>query len=136
MQDSKIYLGTSGSSYKEIDNRAGTVDAGLAVYMHSDESIDTTAASGALMGISMGKSQSDTARTAICRKGLGIPVRLANGFTPTIGAQVQISTTTGKAVSSGTAVNAVYTSASLSAVDEDGNAVADGAAYIDFQGGL
>lgn len=136
MQSSKVYLGTTKSSDKEIDNKAGVVAAGLAVYTHSDDSIDTTAASGSLLGVSVGKSQSDTSRTAICRKGLGVPILLTNSFTPAIGAQVQISTTTGKAVSSGTAVNAIYRSAALSCVDEDGNAVADGCALIDFQGGL
>jgi hypothetical protein len=133
---SKVYLGTTKSSYKEIDNRSGVVAAGLAVYLHSNDSIDTTAASGALLGISIGRSLSDTSRTAICRKGLQVPILLANGFTPTIGTQVQISTTTGKAVSSGTAVNAVYKSANLDCVDEDGAAVSDDCALIDFQGGL
>jgi hypothetical protein len=53
-----------------------------------------------------------------------------------IGAQVQISTTTGKAVASGTAVNAIYVSGKKSAVDEAGAAITDGAARIDFIGGL
>lgn len=136
MQSSTIYLGTTKSSDKEVDNRAGTVAAGLAVYLHSDDSINTTAASGGLLGISLGKDLSDTSRTAVCRKGLLVPILLTNGLTPVIGAQVQISTTTGKAVSSGTAVNAVYRSSTLSCVDESGNALADGAALIDFQGGL
>lgn len=133
---STVYMGNVQSSFKEIDNRSGTVAAGLAVYLHSDESIDTVAASGGLLGISAGKSQSDTARTAIVRKGIRVPILLTNGLTPVIGAQVQISTTTGKAVSSGTAVNAVYASSTLACVDESGATVADGCAYIDFQGGL
>jgi hypothetical protein len=98
--------------------------------------INTTASGGGLLGISLGRSLSDTSRTAIVRKGLRVPILLANGFTPTIGAQVQISTTTGKAVASGTAVNAVYKTAVLAAVDEDQAVIADGCAYIDFQGGL
>lgn len=136
MHSSKVYLGSTKSSYKEVDNKAGVVGAGLAVYIHSDESIDTVAASGGLLGVSIGKSLSDTSRTAICRKGLQVPLLLSNGFTPTLGAQVQISTTTGKAVSSGTAVNAIYSSGALACVDEAGSAVADGCALIDFQGGL
>ncbi len=135
-QSSTVYMGNIRSSYKEIVNRAGSVAAGLAVYLHSDETIDTTAASGGLLGISVGRSQSDTARTAICRKGLEVPILLTNGFTPVIGAQVQISTTTGKAVTSGTAVNAIYKSAVLACKDEDGATVSDGCALIDFQGGL
>ena len=59
-----------------------------------------------------------------------------NGFTPTVGAQVQISTTTGKAVSSGTAVNAVYKAISLTGVGEDGVNLADPIALIDYPGGL
>lgn len=136
MHSSTVYLGNTQSSYKEIDNRAGVVGAGLATYLHSDETIDTIAASGGLLGISLGKSQSDTSRTSIVRKGLKVPILLTNGLTPVIGAQVQISTSTGKAVSSGTAVNAVYRSAVLACVDEDGNTVSDGCALIDFQGGL
>ncbi len=133
---STVYLGNVQSSYKEIDNRAGVVGAGLATYLHSDATIDTVAASGGLLGVSAGKSQSDTSRSAIVRKGLNVPILLTNGFTPVVGAQVQISTTTGKAVTSGTAVNAVYKSANLACVDEAGDAVADGCALIDFQGGL
>lgn len=136
MHSSTVYLGNVQSSYKEIDNRPGSVAAGLAVYLHSNESIDTTAASGGLQGISCGRSLSDTSRTAIVRKGLKVPILLTNGLTPVIGAQVQISTTTGKAVTSGTAVNAVYRSAVLACKDEDGNTVSDGCALIDFQGGL
>ncbi len=133
---STIYLGDTKSSHKEVDNRAGTIAAGLAVYLHSDNSINTTAAAGALLGVSIGKSLSDTARSAICRKGLDVPILLTNSFTPVIGTQVQISTTTGKAVVSGTAVNAIYKSAVLACIDEAGDAVADGCALIDFQGGL
>jgi hypothetical protein len=133
---SKVYLGNVQSSHKEIDNRAGVVGAGLAVYLHSNDGINTTASAGALLGVSVGKSQSDTSRTAICRKGLNVPILLDTGLTPVIGTQVQISTTTGKAVLSGTAVNAVYKSAVLVCVDEAGDTVADGCALIDFQGGL
>lgn len=136
---STVYMGSSQSKVKEIDNRAGdpaTFLAGLCVHLKSDGTLSLAVADGSKLGISMGRSLSNTKRTAIARKGLRIPVLLANGFTPTIGAQVQISTTTGKAVSSGTAVNAVYVSSTLTAYDEDGVAISDGAALIDFPGGL
>lgn len=136
---SLIQMGTTRSNVREVENRAGdpaTFKAGLCVHLKSDDTLSLAAADGSKLGISLGRSQSDTKRTAIVRKGLGVPILLTNGFTPTLGAQVQISTTTGKAVSSGTAVNAVYSSGALSAQDEDGVAIADGAAYIDFQGGL
>ncbi len=131
-----IYMGSTQSSFRNVDNRAGSIAAGLAVHLKSDATITTAEADGALLGISLGRDLSDTARTAICRKGARVPILLANGFTPTIGAAVQISTTTGKAVSSGTTVNAVYASSTMTAYDEDGVAIADGAALIDFPGGL
>lgn len=137
--ENTVYMGLSKSNIKEVDNRAGdpaTFLAGLCVHLKSDGTLSLASADGSKLGISMGRSLSDTQRTAIARKGLGIPVLLTNSFTPTIGAQVQFSTTTGKAVSSGTAVNAVYTTSTLTAYDEDGNAIADGAALIDFPGGL
>ncbi len=134
-----VYMGTSQSSSKEVDNMSGdpaTFLAGLCVHLKSDGTLSLAVADGSKLGISMGRSLSDTKRTAIARKGLRIPILLANGFTPTVGAQVQISTTTGKAVSSGTAVNAYYDTATLTAYDEDNVAITDGAALISFPGGL
>lgn len=134
-----IYMGSTQSKIKEVDNMAGdpaTFIAGLCVHLKSDGTISLAAADGSKLGISLGRSLSNIKRTAIARKGLRIPVLLANGFTPTVGAAVQISTTTGKAVASGTTVNAVYVTSTLTAYDEDGTAIADGAALIDFPGGL
>lgn len=139
MHDSKIYMGNVPSSVKEIDNHIGdpaTFLAGLCVHLKSDDTLSLASADGSKLGISLGNSLSDTKRTAIARKGLRVPILLTNGFTPTIGAAVQISTTTGKAVTSGTTVNAVYSSSTLSAVDEAGAAITDGCALIDFPGGL
>lgn len=134
-----VYMGATQSKVKEVDNMAGdpaTFKAGLCVHLKSDGTLSLAAADGSKLGISLGRSLSNHKRTAICRKGLRVPILLANGFTPTVGAQVQISTTTGKAVASGTAVNAVYVSSTMTAYDEDGVAIADGAAMIDFPGGL
>lgn len=134
-----IQMGTTRSNVKEVDNRAGdpaTFKAGLCVHLKSDDTLSLASADGSKLGISLGQSGSDTKRVPIVRKGLAVPILLTNGLTPTVGAQVQISTTTGKAVSSGTAVNAVYATSTLTAYDEDGNAIADGAALIDFPGGL
>lgn len=134
-----VYMGSTQSKVKEVDNMAGdpaTYLAGLCVHLKSDATISLASADGSKLGISLGRSLSNHKRTAICRKGLRVPVLLANGFTPTIGAAVQISTTTGKAVSSGTTVNAVYVTSTLTAYDEDGAAISDGAALIDFPGGL
>lgn len=131
----KVLLGNIPSNVKEIDNMAGSIEAGLVVRLKSDGtiSIDT----GSYLGISVGKSLSDHARTSICRKGLKVPVLLTDAFTPTVGAQVNISDTTGKAVASGggaTAVNAVYASGVLTGIKEDGTTA--NVALIDFAGGL
>lgn len=136
---SKVVLGSSQSSVKEIDNRAGVIAAGLAVRLKSDGTLSVASADGSLLGISMGVSQSQTDRTAIARKGLRIPIKLTASFTPVIGAQVNISDTTGKAGAAGagfTAVNAVYSSANLTGIEEDGSTFADGVAFIDFPGGV
>ncbi len=134
-----VYMGSHQSSAIEVDNMAGaraTFLAGLCVHLKSDGTLSLAVADGSKIGISMGRSLSDHDRVSIARKGLRVPVLLANSFTPTVGAQVQISTTTGKAVASGTAVNAFYATSTLTAYDEDGVAIADGAALIDFPGGL
>lgn len=134
-----VYMGAHKSNVIESDNWSGdpaTFVAGLCVHLDDLNVLSLAAADGAKLGISLGKSLSDTKRVSVVRQGLKVPILLTNGFTPTIGAQVQISTTTGKAVSSGTAVNAVYVSGALTAYDEDGVVIADGAALIDFPGGL
>lgn len=134
-----VYLGSHGSNVLESDNWAGdpaTFKAGLCCHLDDDGDVDLASASGGKLGISLGKSLSDHKRVTVARKGKKIPVLLDTGLEPTVGAQVQISTTTGKAVASGTAVNAIYVSGKLTAYDEDGAAITDGAAYIDFIGGL
>lgn len=137
MHSSSIYFGSTGSNFREVTSHLGEVAAGLAVYLHADGSIDTTAASGVLIGISLGKDLSDTGYTAVCRRGVKVPIKLENGFTnPALGVAVQISTTTGMAKASGTTVNAVYSGEKVSAYEEAGTAYADGGAYIDFPGGL
>lgn len=136
---SAIYMGNTKSSFKKVDNWAAdpaTFVAGLCGHLKSDGTVSLAAADGSKIGISLGKSLSGHKRTAFVREGEDVPILLANGFTPTVGAQVQISTTTGKAVSSGTAVNAFYKTSTLVAYDEDGEVIDDGAALIDFPGGL
>lgn len=134
-----VYMGAHKSNIIESDNWIGdpaTFKAGLCCHLDDDGDLSLASADGSKLGISLGRSLSDHKRTTVARKGKGVPVLLTNGFTPTVGAQVQISTTTGKAVSSGTAVNAIYVSGALTAYDEDGVVIADGAALIDFIGGL
>lgn len=134
-----VYMGTHGSNALESDNFAGsasTFKAGVVVCLDDDGDLDLAVANGSRIGVSLGRSLSDTSRISVARKGLKIPILLANGFTPTVGAQVQVSATTGLAVASGDAVNAFYRTSTLTAYDEDGVAIADGAALIDFIGGL
>lgn len=143
----KQLMGATGSSVKEVSNYKGSIEAGLAVRLKSDNTISVAAADGELLGISLGKDLSDIGRTAVCRKGLRVPVKLGSGFNPTIGAQVHISDTTGEAVTSGagaTGVNAVYATGRLGGSGQTGG-VAEGAsvptgtigvALIDFPGGL
>jgi hypothetical protein len=132
-------MGSTRSSFKHVDNKAGTIAAGLAVRLKSDDTISVAAADGNLLGISLGKSLSDTSRTAIVRSGTQVPIQLTAAFSPTIGDQVEISDTTGKAAATGagvTAVNAVYVSGALTMIDEDGNETASAVALIDMPGGL
>lgn len=138
MHDStKVLLGATRSNIKEVDNKAGdpaTFQAGLCVHQKSDGTLSLASADGSKLGVSLGRSLSGTNRVAICRKGVAVPVQVTAAFTPTLGAQVQFSTTTGKVVSSGTAVNALYSAVGLTGIDEDGNEV--DVALIDFPGGL
>jgi len=131
-------LGSTRGSIKEIGNKKGTIQAGVAVRLKSDDTIVTAKADGSLLGISVGKDLSDTNRTAIAYKGIGVPIRLTAAFTPTVGAAVAIDDVTGFAKAAGagvTAVNAVYSQLlSAGAIAEDGTTVT--AALIDFPGGL
>lgn len=137
----KVLMGSTGSNVKEVSNHIGEIEAGKFVRLKSDDTLSIAQADGALLGVSLGKSLSDTARTAICRKGLRVPVLLTASFTPTVGAAVAVSDTTGLAKAyTGTGdryVNAVYATTKLSTggIKEDGTTGAD-VALIDFPGGL
>ncbi len=145
---SRVLLGSTQSVVKEVTNHIGSIAAGYAVHLSSLDAISLAASDGALLGISLGTDLSDSGRTAICRKGLRVPVRIASGFTPAIGGHVAISDTTGEAVAytgSGNAyVNAVYVTSRIGTLNTGG--IAEGAtsgetgtvgvALIDFPGGL
>jgi len=137
---SKVVMGAVTSNVYESDNKKGAtvIEAGLVVRLKSDDTPSILAADGSLLGVSLGNDLSHTGRTAIARKGLGIPVKVASAFTPTIGAAVAISTTTGEAKAyTGTGdayVNAVYKSGILTGLGEDGTDKR--VALIDFPGGL
>lgn len=134
---SKVQLGSTRSSFKVVTNRAGSIAAGKAVRLKSDDTISTAKADGSLLGVSIGRGMSDIARTAIVREGDGVPLLLTDGFTPTIGAQVNIDDVTGLAKAAGagvTAVNATYETGALTGIDEDGAEVR--ACTISMPGGL
>lgn len=146
----EVLMGTTQSSARSVTNEKGEIEAGIAVRKKSDDTLSILKADGELIGISLGQSLSFNARTAICRKGLRVPLKLTAGFNPTVGAQVHISDTTGLGIAAGagaTGVNATYgapyegaTGARIGGagasggIGEDG--LAKGAAFIDFPGGL
>lgn len=135
---SVVQLGTTQSSFRQIDNVAAdpaTFAAGLAMVSKADGTFSTTLSQGSLIGISMGRDESNTKRTPVIRRGIRVPIQLQAGFTtPNMGDPVQLHATSGKADATGTAVNAIYASPMLSGRDEDGNTV--NCALIDFPGGL
>ncbi len=135
----KVLLGSTGSSMKEVDNHVGTIAAGIAVRLKSDDTLSIASADGSLLGISLGSDLTPIGYTAICRRGIKVPLKLTAAFSPTIGAAVRISDTTGLGVTSGgTVVNAVYSSGKLSVggTDPDSGTTGIDVAYIDFPGGL
>lgn len=139
---SKVLLGQVPSSAKTIDSKAGdpaTFLAGLVVRQKSDGTISLAKSDGGILGVSLGKDMSGTKQTSVVRDGLAVPVLLTAAFTPTLGAQVAISDTTGKAIaytdgSGHSYVNAVYASGKLTGINEAGAEV--DVALIDMQGGL
>lgn len=135
---SKVLMGATLSTAKEVTSYKGSMAAGKICFLKSDGTITNAKADGAILGISLGKDLSNAGFLPICRKGLLVPVLLTAAFTPTVGGHVAFSDTTGLAKAyTGTGdsyVNAVYASGKLSGVDEDGNAV--DVALIDFPGGL
>lgn len=149
---SKVLMGSTGSNVKEVTNKLSvsgvTVEAGLAVILESTDKISLDTSEGSLLGISLGADLASSNRTAVCRKGLRVPVKLKAGFNPVIGAAVAIEDDTGLARAyTGTGdryVNALFASGRLGGSGVTGGvvegAVVDtgtvGAAYIDFPGGL
>jgi len=138
MQDaSKVVMGANLSTAKEVTSYKGAVLAGLVVRQKSDGTLSLAKADGGILGVSLGNDLSNAGFCPIARKGLLIPVLLTAAFTPVVGAAVNISDTTGKAAAAGagvTAVNAIYASAVLQGLQEDGT-YAD-VALIDMAGGL
>ncbi len=150
---SKALMGSTASNIKEVTNfesvSGAVVEAGLAVILESSGKISLDTSEGALLGISLGAGLSDVARrSAVCRKGLRVPLKLKGGYNPNIGEVVAIEDDTGLGIAyTGTGnrhVNAVFASARLGGSGATGGIVEGatsdagtvGVAYIDFPGGL
>lgn len=141
---SKVLMGSTGSNIRDVSNRKGAISAGAAVRLKSDGTITTAKADGQTLGVSLGKDLSDTDKTAICRKGLRVPLQLTTGFNPTEGAAVTIDDITGlgKAAGAGvTAFNGVFSTGRVGGSGVNAGYAEDGVttvgvAYIDFPGGL
>lgn len=76
---SKVLLGTTGSSAKDVSCEPGdpaVCKAGLAVTRGSDSALDLGGAAGSFLGVSAGRSLSDTDKCAVVRTGLRVPMRL------------------------------------------------------------
>jgi hypothetical protein len=73
----KVLLGAAQSSGKEVEAfnaDPASYPAGVVVRLKSDGTISLLKADGADYGVSMGRSLSNTKKTAVCRSGLRIPV--------------------------------------------------------------
>lgn len=149
---SKVLMGVVQSSEKSVTNymsvSGAVIEAGLCVILEDDGKISLDTSEGSKKGISLGRDLAGTSRTAVCEKGLGVPVKLKTGFDPTIGAQVAIEDDTGLAkayTGSGDGyINAVYKTGRVGgtgvnagiaegATDEAGSV---GVALIDIVGGV
>lgn len=135
----KVLLGATLSTSKTVTDHLGEIEAGLAVKRDSADALSLT--TGGYLGISLGSDLGKAKRTAVLRKGLLVPIQLTDAFVPAIGAQVNLSDTTGKAGTAGagfTAVNAEYASAVLTGVrlNADGTFTEVNVALIDMAGGL
>lgn len=140
---SQVLMGNTQSNIKEVTNHKGAYAAGIAVRLKADDTLSVTKADGSLIGVSLGWDLADTNRNPVARKGLRIPVQLAAGFNPVIGAVVEIDDATGLATGTGTktATAATYATGRVGGtgvnggIPENGGAPV-GVALIDFPGGL
>lgn len=76
---SKVLLGSVGSNERDISCEPGDPEvckAGLAVSRGSDGALDVGGAAGSFLGVSAGRSLSDTEKCAVVRAGMRVPIRL------------------------------------------------------------
>lgn len=143
----QVLMGSTDSSDKSATNYAADpadFPAGTAVRLASDGSLSVDSGDGQFLGVSLGESLSKTEKLSVCRSGLGVPLKLTEGYEPAKGDPVFIDDATGlgNAEPEGeeehtvTATAAIYTSGPLDAVLIDGTVEEDSVAYIDMPGGL
>jgi hypothetical protein len=138
----KVLLGTTGSSDREgakaFDSDPASFPAGKAVSLTSAGVLSLAAADGMRIGISLGRSLSNTKKTAVLRAGLRVPILLEDELVPVVGELVYVDDVTGLACADdsedGTVTQAVYVSAVLTGVLEDDTTA--NVALIDMPGGL
>jgi hypothetical protein len=83
----KVLLGTvrgSGKVVAQYDNNPATYAAGLVVSLDSSGDLSTDLSDGSRIGVSLGKSLSDTSKTAVCHKGLQVPIKVKNNYSKII----------------------------------------------------
>lgn len=133
----KVVMGGTVSSIKDVRSAKGTVAAGLVCHKKADGTIEGAQTSGVLCGVSMGKDLSNAGYSSYVERGNGVPCLLTAAFSPSQGDGVWYDPTTGKLAASGSAttqLSAVYASATLTGILEDGTTA--NAALIDFNSSL
>jgi hypothetical protein len=144
-----ILLGTIQSSYKEGCTSYAVADvatfpAGTAVRLKSTGELSVTKNDGEYLGVSLGKSMSDTSRIVVLKAGLRVPILLTDDSAEYAyvvkGASVYIDDVSGLAniVDDGnvttTISSAIYVSGVMTGINEAGAEV--NVALIDMVGGL
>ncbi len=81
--ETKVLLGSTKMSDRWVTQHAAnpaTFKAGLAVSRNSSDSLSLAVADGVRIGVSLGKSLSDTSETAVCRKGTKVPIKAGKWY--------------------------------------------------------
>lgn len=77
----KVLLGATQSSAKDISTHSSdpaTFVAGLAVRLSNTGDLSLSSGAGSFLGVSLGKSLSDTKKTSVVRTGEGVPLQLTD----------------------------------------------------------
>lgn len=106
----KVVLGATLSSVKDVSTHASdpaSFPAGVAVSIASTGALSLLKSSGPRVGVSLGRSLSDTKKTSVCRSGLGVPMRAAlkrSSGVITVSSYANLLTTTPDTVTVGATV--------------------------------